>query len=133
MRISDWSSDVCSSDLASVVVNDFHIDRAKAVADEIEAFGGVAMARQADITNLASVEAMTSEAIARFGRIDILVNNAGNAGPSDPNISPKPFWETSPEEWEPFIATNFNGVMNCCKEVLPSLTQHRGGRIIPIK
>src|SRR3546814_2206196 len=75
---------------------------------------------------------MTSEAIARFGRIDILVNNAGNAGPSDPNISPKPFWETSPEEWEPFIATNFNGVMNCCKAVLPSMTQHRGGRIITI-
>src|SRR3546814_17316795 len=73
---------------------------------------------------------MTSEAIARFGRIDILVNNAGNAGPSDPNISPKPFWETSPEEWEPFIAINFNGVMNCCKAVLPSMTQHRGGRII---
>src|SRR3546814_11994891 len=71
---------------ASGVVNDFHSDRAKAVADEIEAFGGVAMARQADITNLASVEAMTSEAIARFGRIDILVNNAGNAGPSDPKI-----------------------------------------------
>src|SRR3546814_20736905 len=69
---------------ASVVVNDFHIDRAKAVADEIEAFGGVAMARQADITNLASVEAMTSEAIARFGRIDILGNNAGNAGPTEP-------------------------------------------------
>src|SRR3546814_8702417 len=64
---------------ASVVVNDFHIDRAKAVADEIEAFGGVAMARQADITNLASVEAMTSEAIARFGRNDLLENNAGNA------------------------------------------------------
>src|SRR3546814_10114788 len=86
---------------ASVVVNDFHIDRAKAVADEIEAFGGVAMARQADITNLASVEAMTSEAIARFGRIDILVNNAGNAGPSDPNISPKHFSETYPAEWAP--------------------------------
>src|SRR3546814_15474461 len=42
------------------------------------------------------------------------------------------FWETSPEEWEPFIATNFNGVMNCCKAVLPSMTQHRGGRIITI-
>src|SRR3546814_11905144 len=55
-----------------------------------------------------------------------------SAGPSDPNISPKPFWETSPEEWEPFIATNFNGVMNCCKAVLPSMTQHRGGRIITI-
>src|SRR3546814_20978864 len=41
---------------ASVVVNDFHIDSAKAFADEIEAFGGVAMARQAEITNLAIVE-----------------------------------------------------------------------------
>ena len=117
---------------ASVVVNDFHVDRAIAVAEEIEALGGVAMARQADITNLASVEAMASEAVARFGRIDILVNNAGNAGPSDPNISPKPFWETSPEEWEPFISTNFNGVMNCCKAVLPFMTQHRGGRIITV-
>src|SRR3546814_19305028 len=82
------------------------------------------MARQADITNLASVEAMTSEAIARFRRIDILVNNAGNAGPSDPNISPKPFWETSPAEWEPFIAPNSKGVMNCSNAVRPSMTHH---------
>ncbi len=35
---------------ASVVVNDFHADRAQAVAEEIEALGGVAMAQQADIT-----------------------------------------------------------------------------------
>src|SRR5688572_19240392 len=52
---------------ASVVVNDFHADRAQAVAEEIEALGGVAMARQADITNLSSVEAMASDAVARFG------------------------------------------------------------------
>ncbi len=36
------------------------------------------------------------------------------------------------EEWEPFISTNFNGVMNCCTAVLPSMTQHRGGRIITV-
>src|SRR3546814_19134501 len=40
---------------ASVVVNDFHIDRAKAVAYEIEAFAGVAQVRQATLTIIASL------------------------------------------------------------------------------
>src|SRR3546814_20853463 len=44
---------------ASVVVNDFHIDREKAVADELAAFSGVAMAGPGEIQTLSSVAGVT--------------------------------------------------------------------------
>src|SRR3546814_15177979 len=50
MRISDWSSDVCSSDLVRL-----------------------------DVTSEEQWRAVIDEAIARDGRIDALINNAGVA------------------------------------------------------
>src|SRR3546814_20169819 len=57
MRISDWSSDVCSSDL----------DVAGAQIDTIVV----------DFASLASVRACGDEAVSRFAKIDLLINNAG--------------------------------------------------------
>lgn len=116
----------------AIIVNDYRIDRAEAVAEEVRAAGGEALAVKADITDLQSVETMASKALDQFGCIDILVNNAGNAGPADPAVAPKPFWETGPEDWAPFIDTNFYGVMNCCRAILPSMTSNRRGRIVTV-
>src|SRR5579863_9690461 len=63
-----------------VVVNDYVLERAEAVAEEIRAGGGKAIALQADVSNHESVTAMVEKAKAEFGPIGILVNNAGNAG-----------------------------------------------------
>ena len=47
---------------AGVVVNDYFLDRAQAVADEINAAGGNAIALQADVSSHESVKAMFAKA-----------------------------------------------------------------------
>ncbi len=86
-----------------VVVNDFRLERAEAVAAEAEKLGVKAIAAQCDVTNFASVTAMFEKARATFGKVDILVNNAGNAGADPSAIARKPFWEQEPKDWEPFL------------------------------
>src|SRR4051812_10419305 len=69
---------------AAVVVNDVGTGRdgigadagpAHAVAREIEAAGGRAMASTASVTDFAAVERMMADCVARFGALDVLVNN----------------------------------------------------------
>src|SRR5450759_1711044 len=72
---------------AKVVVNDFgrpasgntevRLTAAEAVAEEICAAGGIAIANNASVTDVAAMDAMVTEAMERWGRIAILVNNAG--------------------------------------------------------
>jgi 3-oxoacyl-[acyl-carrier protein] reductase len=76
---------------AAVIVNArVSIDEAKAVAREIEARGGKAVALVADVTDEKAVNAMVGEGVARFGRLDILVNNAAVRGVSTSTPSTPP-------------------------------------------
>jgi len=116
----------------AVVINDYRLERAEAVAAEVLALGVAALPLQADITDLDSVLKMFAKAHDAYGAMDMLVNNAGNAGPADPAIAPRVFWETGPEDWAPFIDTNFYGVMNCCRAALPAMTAQGRGRIVTV-
>src|SRR5215475_6881605 len=58
---------LASNGAGGVVVNDFHLDRALAVVDEVRAIGGNATAIQADVTSLDSVEEMFAKAQEAFG------------------------------------------------------------------
>src|SRR3546814_5896820 len=58
MRISDWSSDVCSSDL-------------------VESLGGRAVAIQADSASEPALREAVREAANTLGGLDIFVSNAG--------------------------------------------------------
>ena len=118
---------------ASVIVNDYVLDRAEAITEEIRSSGGMAAAYQADVTNFDGVCALIEEGSSSFGPIDVLVNNAGNAGADPAGVTGKPFWEKDPSEWEPFLQVNLYGVMNCCRAVLPGMIEAgRGGRIITV-
>jgi 2-hydroxycyclohexanecarboxyl-CoA dehydrogenase len=116
-----------------VVVNDFVLDRAEAVAEEIRAAGGKALAVQADVSSHESVTAMVARAEAEFGPIGVLVNNAGNAGANPSAELGKPFWETGPEVWNSYIGVNLYGVMNCAAAVIPGMIARQApGRIVTI-
>jgi len=71
---------------AKIVVNDLggamdgtgaSTGPAQAVADEITAAGGEAVANTDDISDWAGAERLVNQAIDTFGRLDVLVNNAG--------------------------------------------------------
>jgi 3-oxoacyl-[acyl-carrier protein] reductase len=116
-----------------VVVNDYVLERAETVAEEIRTAGGQAIAVQADVSSQASVKAMVDKAKAELGPIGILVNNAGNAGATPSPELMRPFWQTGPEVWQSFIGVNFYGVINCTGAVIPHMLERQApGRIITI-
>lgn len=115
-----------------IVVNDFVLERAEAVAEEVKQLGGKAVAVQADVTKPDSVKEMLAKANAAFGIVDVLVNNAGSAGAAPSADLRKPFWETGPDVWNNYIAVNLYGVMNCTSACIPGMIERKGGRIITI-
>ena len=124
---------LASHNAGAVVVNDYVLARAEAVAEEIRAAGGKALPLRADVSDHANVKEMVAKATAELGPIGVLVNNAGNAGATPSADLGKPFWETSPEVWNSFLGVNLYGVINCTAAVIPGMIARRApGRIITI-
>jgi NAD(P)-dependent dehydrogenase (short-subunit alcohol dehydrogenase family) len=62
---------------AKVAVAARRADRLDALAAEIRAAGGHAIAVACDVTRRADVDALADRAVAEWGRLDVFVNNAG--------------------------------------------------------
>lgn len=120
---------LCAGHGATVVVNDYYAERAETVSEEIRAAGGTALARGCDVTDYDEVQEM----VAAVGPVDVLVNNAGNAGPAQDPMRPAPaFWQTEPKDWEPWLGTNFYGVLNCARAAVPGMVDRQRGRVITV-
>jgi 3-oxoacyl-[acyl-carrier protein] reductase len=117
---------------AAVAVNDYFLDRAEAVAEEIRSGGGKALAVQADVGDIDSVFAAFEKTKAGLGAPAILVNNAGNRGPGGFDSDFPLFWETMPKDWDAFFRVNLFGVMNCCRAATPDMVKAQYGRIVTI-
>jgi NAD(P)-dependent dehydrogenase (short-subunit alcohol dehydrogenase family) len=117
----------------AVAVNDFFVERAQAVADEIRAAGGLAHAAPADITDKAAIDAAIAAAVQALGAIDILVNNAGVtvARREQGGMAPL-FLDTAPDDWQQILALNIWGMLHCCHAVLPGMKSRRWGKIVNI-
>lgn len=116
----------------AVVVNDFHADRARAVAAEVEALGTRALGIAADVTQRGAVEEMVQTASNTLGTVNVLVNNAGNMGARPDAVDMAPFWTAPAETWEAFLAVNLYGVLNCTSAVIPGMIEDKSGRIVTI-
>ncbi|BAY35126.1 short-chain dehydrogenase/reductase SDR (plasmid) [Nostoc carneum NIES-2107] len=107
---------------ASVVVNYAgNTAKAEEVVAEITQHGGQAIAIQADISQVAEIERLFAQAIAKFGKVDILVNNAGS-------IVYKPITEITEADFDKIFAVNVKGTFFACQQAAQKLTE--GGRII---
>ena len=115
-----------------VVVNDFYLDRAEAVADEVRSAGCKAFAVAADVGDYEAVKRMVAEGAATLGPVRVLVNNAGNAGPGVLPTTLPSFWDTEPEDWDKWLRPNLVGVLNCCRAAVPGMIEAGGGRIVSV-
>jgi len=100
-------------------------DHADSTVAAIQSVGGRAVAVSVDVTDRASVDAMTSGVLDQFGRIDILVNNAGIT--RDQLLLRMKY-----EDWDQVIATNLTAAFGCTQAVIRPMIKQRGGRIISI-
>jgi NAD(P)-dependent dehydrogenase (short-subunit alcohol dehydrogenase family) len=118
---------------ARVVVNDYgggvdgsrgSIDRARAVADEITARGGIAIPDAHDVSVETDVQALVALATREWGAVHILVNNAGVLGSLSTHdkfnvASFRKVWEVS-----------VLGTMLLISRVYPIMQKQNYGRII---
>jgi 3-oxoacyl-[acyl-carrier protein] reductase len=110
---------------ARVIINDLFDDRANRVADEIRSAGGTAEPAVCDVTDLAAVREMVSQA----GQVDILINNAGIPLSG---FTMRAFVDEDPANWQAFVDLNVYGPMNCTHAVLPGMIDRGWGRVITI-
>jgi 3-oxoacyl-[acyl-carrier protein] reductase len=110
-------------DGALVVLVDVQRTKLEEVARSIAAEGGRAEVREADVSKLDQVQALTEAVLKAHGRIDHLVNNAGIARD---NLLVR----MKEEEWDAVIAVNLKGVFNFSKAVVRSMLGARSGRIV---
>jgi NAD(P)-dependent dehydrogenase (short-subunit alcohol dehydrogenase family) len=95
---------------------------ATAVADEIRAAGGSAVATNASATWDGAPE-IVQHALDEFGGVDILVNNA-SAGRNDD------LWRYSEAEWDLTMAVNLKGYYALMREAIPHMARRGGGAIV---
>lgn len=108
---------------ANLVVNDVNLDAATAVAHEIEAAGGTAVAFAASVTDEARIAEMADFAKERWGRIDILINNAGI-------LRDKTFTKMTIAEFREVLDVHLMGSVICTKAVWELMREQRFGRIV---
>ena len=100
-------------------------DAAQAVADEVVAAGGTALALAADVADGEAVQRVIETTTGRFGRLDILVNNAGIT-------RDQLLLRMKRDDWDAVVATNLTGTFLCTQAVLKTMLKQRSGRIISI-
>jgi 3-oxoacyl-[acyl-carrier protein] reductase len=98
---------------------------ARAVVTAIEAAGGSAAFRRADVRDGRAIAAAIDGAAARAGRLDILVNNAGIVRDA---LVP----EMSEADWHAVIETNLSGVFLASRAAAHHMLRRRWGRIVNI-
>jgi NAD(P)-dependent dehydrogenase (short-subunit alcohol dehydrogenase family) len=120
---------------ANVVVNDIGelpaaldypgVASAEAVAEEIRASGGKAVA---DTNSVASEEggaAIIQTALDAFGSVDILVNNAGICRVVS-------FEDMTPSDFRQTMEINFMGTVHTCRAAWPHMKRQGYGRIVNV-
>ena len=97
---------------------------ADAVAAEVNANGGKAIAVPLDVTVPAQVQAAVDTTLTHFNRVDILFNNAGILGR-------QPLLELTPEQFDKVMGVNVKGCLLCAQAVAKvMIAQGIRGRII---
>lgn len=99
-------------------------ERLDAVAEDIRAAGGAAVAIAGDVSEEAHHQALVDAAQMEFGGLDIAFNNAGTTGP----VGALP--ALSMAEWQAVLAVNLTSGFLAAKYQLPAMEARGGGSLV---
>jgi NADP-dependent 3-hydroxy acid dehydrogenase YdfG len=123
--LGEATARLLSAQGASVVLGARRAERIQAVADELNAQGGKALALATDVTDPDQVQRLVDAAVQTYGRIDVLINNAG--------VMPhSPLERRRIEDWNRTIDVNIKGVLYGIAAALPAMQQQKSGHIINV-
>ncbi|MBL1266599.1 MAG: SDR family oxidoreductase [Halomonas sp.] len=99
-----------------VVIADIEKDSMKQTVEELREQGATAIGVHTDVTDSASVEALSETVADRFGIPNLVFNNAGVA-------SGGPIWESTEKDWKWVCAVNVDGVANGVRTFTPRMLE----------
>ncbi|MGB1907268.1 MAG: pteridine reductase, partial [Spongiibacter sp.] len=73
----------------------------------------------AELSDIASVQALATNTIQHWGRVDALVNNASG-------FYPTPLASASGDDWDSLFGSNVKGAFFLSQALAPTLSQHQG-------
>ena len=111
---------------AKVVISSRKAEACTAVADEIKASGGEAVAIPCNIGRKEELQALVDGTRKAFGKIDILVCNAA----TNPVFGP--MTDVSDDAYDKIMDTNVKGAFWLCNMVLPEMAERGDGAVILI-
>lgn len=84
------------------------------------------LADRVDVTDARDVARAADNINRDCGRLDILVASAGITGPNETA------WEYPLDAWNKVLRINLDGVMHCCRAVIPHMMRAGYGRIVNV-
>ena len=108
---------------AAVVVSDVDREPAEAIAGQIRAAGGRALAVTCDVTQRAAVESLLEAAAREFGTVDMLVTCAGV-------IRDNLIHKMSEPDWDLVIDTHLRGTFLCAQAAQRLMVPQRFGKMV---
>lgn len=123
--IGEATALLCARSGAAVALGARRADRIDALAQRIEAEGGVAAAIPVDIASEDQARGFVQGAKHQLGRIDALVNNAGV-------MLLGPIEGADTEQWRRMIDVNVLGLLYCTHAALPLMREQGGGHIVNV-
>jgi SDR family mycofactocin-dependent oxidoreductase len=128
VRLAEEGADIIAVDLCGQIdtVNyamstDADLEETARLVEELDRR---IVTRQADVRELAQLEAAVQAGLDAFGKIDIAIANAGI-------LSSAPSWELTVEAWQDMIDVNLTGAWKTARAVMPSMIERgQGGAIV---
>jgi NAD(P)-dependent dehydrogenase (short-subunit alcohol dehydrogenase family) len=96
----------------------------EALAAELAAAGGRALAVPTDVTDPTSVKALVERTVSTYGRLDVAFNNAGHGH------QPVPLAELAVDEFEQVLAVNARGSFLAMKHEIAAMLASGRGAIV---
>lgn len=110
---------------AKIAVGARRTERLQALAAELTANGGEALAVATDVTRSDQVKRLVDTAVETYGRIDVIINNAGLMA-----LSPLERFKVG--DWDRMVDVNVKGVLYGVAAALPHMIRHKSGHIINV-
>ena len=123
--LGEATARLLSAQGAIVVLGARRVDRINALANELTASGGQALAVPTDVTDCNQVKKLVEAAVQTYGRIDVMINNAGLMPHS-------PLERLKIDDWNRTIDVNIKGVLYGIAASLPYMKQQKAGHIINV-
>lgn len=117
---------LCARRGATLVLCDRDETGLNETAAAARALGCDVLAKTADVSDPASMDAFADAVHARYAAVDLLINNAGIAVLAE-------FLKTKPEDWDRQIAVNIKGMVHSCERFIPRMIERgAGGHVVNV-